>query len=525
MGLLSDIVSIVKGNVDTDQLRSNIKSKKYSSISTRASEGTLQFPILISDAMDIDTAQMIVKALERNYATFVQTVLSMNSATSETDMADYLKQFHQNFAPSSNPLSGPNIISTFESYNCVTFDNGNVMISNVYEGSTGQIAMSNREQNYDMRKDLRLDILNRKYTPANESLYHFKNPELNMKHNNPRMYALLEDYPAYRAPLDDEIYTAFSKAGYDPTKDAKKFDAFANDYRARHKDTYELNKDKYMRDNVKAASDASTISANQNKIKINDAKDLRDQEMHGLNVNKTNLDIMTKNRDLYTFNMPQQMLKDNDVKKANELVSTTMHTRVHMLNKDKEPIGVHDFMLGIKGTMHPIKSEEMITNMVGACKNNDRVFNFFRWTTGEIGFFKDFWLNINEMKHDVNNESRGASKWWIALKNRRALSRIQASAFFKNRVLPNATIVLTAEEAELIKINYGYDVMNSYFMKKIMQTYYLLGFVVVDNAAQVAHFFFDGNMDFESVSFSGLEKENSRDERKFKEMLKVINRN
>ena len=274
-----------------------------------------------------------------------------------------------------------------------------------------------------------------------------------------------------------------------------------------------------QRADARAARDAALKHAKDRHDMANSDAEL------ALKAAKNASDIARNTYQLNTRELPQQMLKDNDVKKANELVATTMHARIHMLNKNNEPIGVQDFMIGIKGTMHPVKSEEMISNMVAACKNNNRVFNFLRWTTGEISFFKDFWLGLNDMKRDISNESKGASRWWIALKNRRALARVQANALFKDRLLPNATIVLTAEEAELIKVNYGYDVMNPYFMKKIMEAYFLLGFVIVDSASQIAHFYFDGSQDFESVSFSGLEKENTRDERKFKEMLKVINRN
>ena len=82
MGTLKDIVDIINSCEAKDEMKTNLLSKKYSSIATRASEGTLQFPILISNSLDIETSQMIVKALERNYATFVQTVISMNSVTS-----------------------------------------------------------------------------------------------------------------------------------------------------------------------------------------------------------------------------------------------------------------------------------------------------------------------------------------------------------------------------------------------------------------------------------------------------------
>jgi hypothetical protein len=539
MGLLNDVVELLKSNIDSDELKKNIMSKKYSSIATRASEGTLQFPILVSNAMDIDTAQMIVKALERNYATFVQTVLSMNSVSSERDIANYLRQFHQNdFSTTNSSEFTADLVKVFsESYQFREFPDGKLLLTETYNNvSTAKIAKDNKNQNVDLMECVRKDILNRKYNPKSPVVYNFKNKNINEKFNS----VVTEDFIRL---TDAQINRAAHRAGID-LNDADALNAFRRAYI--NNAHYDYNTTRWeqqqRRNNMKseAIRNAAQLRLQQDQFeyqKTHDEKNnnfrqaqfdyekQRNAEMDPAQIAKLNADVAQKSYTINTRELPPQMLKDNDVKKANELVATAMHARIHMINNDGDPIGVQDFMIGIKGTMHPIKSEEMIENMVAAAKNNNKFFNFLRWTTGEISFFKDFWLNINDMKRDVANESKGASRWWIALKNRRALSKIQSSALIKNKILPNATIVLTAEEAEIIKTNYGYDIMHPYFMKKIMNTYYLLGFVVVDNSAQVAHFYFDGSPDFESVSFSGLEKENTRDERKFKEMLKVINRN
>jgi hypothetical protein len=166
----------------------------------------------------------------------------------------------------------------------------------------------------------------------------------------------------------------------------------------------------------------------------------------------------------------------------------------------------------------------MITNMVNACRNNNKVFNFLRWTTGEISFFKDFLLNIKETKADVTDYKRGSSVWWSSLKRRKRLSNMRDTMFLDKQILPNATIVISAEEVEFIKSEFGFDLFNPIFFNKILNTYFLLGFVIVDNSAQMAHFLFEDQEEFQTVTFSALEKSSVNDERKFKEMLKVVNR-
>ncbi|MNW69495.1 hypothetical protein D3C74_485190 [compost metagenome] len=65
--------------------------------------------------------------------------------------------------------------------------------------------------------------------------------------------------------------------------------------------------------------------------------------------------------------------------------------------------------------------------------------------------------------------------------------------------------------------------MNPAIVSKVMDTYFLLSFVIVDNSAQIAHFMFDGLMDYQSISFGGLEKENSS-KSDLRDVMKIIDR-
>jgi hypothetical protein len=173
--------------------------------------------------------------------------------------------------------------------------------------------------------------------------------------------------------------------------------------------------------------------------------------------------------------------------------------------------------------MHPVTSEEMVTNVVGACKNNSKIFNFIRWTTGEISFFKDFLLNMQEIKDDVFNRSSGSSAWWITLKRRRALAKIKNLTFTPGHLLPNATLVMSIDETEFIKSEYGFDLMDTSFADKVMKQYFLLSLVIVDNSSMIAHFLFDGQTSYQTYTFGALEKENTG-KTDIKEVMKIINR-
>lgn len=436
MGTLRDIIDIGKDMIKNGEMKSMFNNKAQSrSLSKKASEGTVQFPVIISSSMDIETAQNISKALERNYATFVQIVFSMDPTLSVTDgksAADYIMKFHQNMNSKFNDVYD---IGKVMGESATLLENDEfIILSGIYEGSTTRIVANNKEQLINLMDHVRHDILDHKYVPKLETMYNFKNPELNHKYNSMRF-----------EPVSEAVNT--KRPGGITTADPK----------------------------------VSDFSRN--------------------------------------------MLTDNDVKKSNELIATTLHIRIKLLNKDGINASTIDFIIGVKAIMHVVRSDDMVENMVSVCKNDNVVFNFLRWTTGEISFFKDLLFNINSTKADVYRASHGSSPWWLALKRRRSLAKVtDANIFTKKRILPNATIVISEEEVEMIKSEFGYDLHNPIFVDRIMSSYFLLGFVIVDSSAQIAHFKFDGQDDFQSVTFSALEKANTSDERKFKEMLKVINR-
>ena len=518
MGDLKDTIDLIDSIIDGNPIsRNKLNNAKYTSIAKMASEGTLQFPVLVSSSLDIETAQNISKALERNYTTFVQTALSlfpsMNVNTpGGVNAKNFIKQFHQNDMVDTFDLVANLVEGKYD-----TILNGGqfVLESAMYNASTRNLVAKNKEQLIDLIESVRTDILNNKYIPKTEITYNFKDKELNKKYNS------LLEVKQYNQRQMNRHRVRQDTANYEYRK-------------AQDKLTNEFNHEKF---DYQKSHDEKIDKMNSDKFNYQRVHDYQ-KDMHQLERERIEDDRYNektryqRNRDEYTDRINQNsgdylknVLVDNDVKKANELIATTLHIRVKLFNDAGTSEGSVDFIIGVKCIMHPVKSEEMISNLVGACTNNDKVFNFLRWTTGEISFFKDFLFNIKEIKEDVANRRNGSSGWWLALKKRRLLGKSKRTILSNNQLLPNATIVINAEEAAYIKTQYGYDLHNPLFINKIMDQYYLLGFVIVDVSAQVAEFIFENDKkNYQTVTFSALEKSGSNDERKFKEMLKAVNR-
>lgn len=431
---ISDTIRDLKTDYDKSEIKDYAKRIKGSSLARTGAEGTLQFPVIISNSLNIDTALMITKSLERQFASFAQITLSLHpylDLSKDKDITSYLKNFHQNSGGRFNTLGS---LLLEGSYNIVSNETDEICgLFITTEGCNGKVLKDNKIQLFSVMDYINENTLNDLYKPKNPRV-NFKNKNLNNFYNN-------------------EIIT---EADYN---------------------------DNFGTTNP-SGSDA--------------AYELRGEMRHAV-----------------------VKLSDNDCKKANELVPTTLALSLNV--KDKGTFGgTVNFVIGIKAIMHPVDSSEVVKNMVYACKNSNKFFNFVRWTTGEISFLKDFILHLDQIKSDAISRTSSNNSWWGALKRRKAVARTKRLLPTGKQLMPNATVVMTIEEVNKLKVEHGFDIMNPSMMRKIMDEYFLLAFVIVDVSQELAYFMFDGQNEPQTMSFSGLERENNS-KNDFKEIYKLIN--
>lgn len=97
MGIVEDIMSFMRKG---PRLLSKLDGVKVNtkSVARGANDSTFQFPCLISDTIPINVASTVVRTLDKVYATFVQTWLSLHPTIdiSMENPLQYIKKFHQN---------------------------------------------------------------------------------------------------------------------------------------------------------------------------------------------------------------------------------------------------------------------------------------------------------------------------------------------------------------------------------------------------------------------------------------------
>lgn len=560
MTILKDISDTLRDAVDIAK-EMDIKLNKQTSIAKLSSAATLQFPVITSRSINVDTAQTVVKALERQYAMFIQMVISMNpylDLEKDRNLQGYLRNIHQN---------NVGIMDLKESAMSLYSDDfGRTLLFSLNEGCNGQVLASNREQMFNPEEYLNNKILNNLYASKEISLenamlnldyYYKKNPEILTEKYKPtkkqikreRAFKIKNNIPLDDDDLYDENGNFSIEKAMDPLPDFAKeannkaknskinnsknnvkpedpnssyhqnnnYDVEPSNNKNEQKQSNLTDKQfshQKMMDRHKMRMDNANLELNKQKLqqKNQETENLINEKKFKHELQKTKWDYQSKTA---------VKLSDNDVKKCNELVPTTLSLTLQV--KDGSNFGgVSNFVIGVKGLLHPVNSDDMISNLLSGYKSGNKFFNFLRWSSGEIKFIKDLILNMDNIKEDVvRKHAKNGSGWWSALKRRRniaALRRIKGSG----RILPNTTIVCSINEIDELKEAYGVDLMNPTSIKKIMKTFFLLGFVVVDDSQELCHFIFDGENNYQVVSFNGLEKENNS-KNDFKDIYKLIN--
>ena len=452
MGFFKDVWSTITGTVsDVTTIVNNmdLTGKKTSNIADKARQGILQFPCICSNSIDMATASLICKAVEKRYAVFVQEVYSLYSVATvdgnNEAIADYIRTQHHNINNSASMADVINVVrGSFENLTITDFEEPVFLESIIIDDSTNRIMYENKIALEDGLKGINMTILNDMCKPMLES-----------NENTEYLYE-------------------------------------------------------------KSNAGQKNVTANQINVTLGQKNITAGRK----NVTASQSFLDDKNNIVKRDVVPKMI--DSDSKKANEMVPTTLALKVHVQDKGGAIRQTIDLLIGVKAVLHPVSSNEVINNLSG---QRGKFFDFIRWTSGEISFFKDFLFAIDDIKRDVVTKSRGGSGWFSVLKRTQARSNI-LKRFKGKGYMPNATLIVTLDELQYLKSKTGMDLTQEDAVKNLMNRYFLLGFIIVDSATESIQIL-DGRdgATFETLSFNSLKREStSNSGAEFKEILKSMNK-
>ena len=453
------ITGTVKGTNDTTGFKMN------SNIAKEAKGLTAVFPVLVSESVSVEQAQMIAKAAERKYVAMFQMLFAASQITDAKSAQSYLKKFHNNIT-SSLDLSDMTVDDVIDFANKLDEEVQTTALSNARISEATKAVLEDLAYNEDYVKVL----------AENLNLVSL---------NNYKVKTVFGDYKATQISEADD---ADSYTTTDSTK-SREWETAGNDGNPiHHRRTTTV-----RRNPISPREKAATIKDKNATL-------------------KDKADIITK------------QILTTDIKKANEATPSLMIINFVTQADGRDNEIVNTAVIGVKCVIHYISSSEMMNRLV--LKNTDRrgLLNFIRATTGEIQFFRDFLFAVDRAKIDaVAKSNKGSnSRIWKMLEIRANRAKMNTTARADNAACAAITmLVISKAEVEIIKQHHRLDLSKASTMLSVMKGYNFIGVAVIDEVNEKVDFLYDdGTKNFETISFMSLEREQGAGE--YKKMINTL---
>lgn len=471
--VVSDIFETIKDGVRIAGDVVNPKSVRVRNARSlaRATSGlTLAFPVICSNTLPIETASMIAKAIERKNVSMLQMAFSAYNITNAKDAVEHLSKFHQNLNLSKMDLD--KFMDAMEMLGESSY---------VYPEDMRAVAE-------DCKRNLNFVLSN---SISDTSLLEYT--EIT-RYGEKRVVKEAIAKPQKYGPKGPEDYTddEINQAAYDD-----------GPYNSLGKDNarfYLSRKDREDQEARRAERDKKAADA------------------------KNDLET-TQRRQSGSDSMRQQfqaMLMQSDVKKANEMQPTMMLVNFYVNDKDRDLNVAQQFVCGVKSKLYAVSSDEILNKIITKNVDSDILLKLVKVSTREISFVKDFLLGLDEARLDALSKSRkgSGSRIFKALERRAIKGKIRRSLRMENSAKAISSLVISSEEAEELKKYENIDVYQPRTIIPIMEKLNLLYFVVVDTTAESVDIITDGEMEYETYSFTNLERESS--DNTYKKVVNLI---
>lgn len=225
-------------------------------------------------------------------------------------------------------------------------------------------------------------------------------------------------------------------------------------------------------------------------------------------------------KDIKVFD--RELFTDMDAKKANEAIPMFTKATISFIVDDTEEVIARDVIIGVKAYIHKAPANELVNDVYNCIINKRKFLRFVKFITGEERSLADLLFGFKELKADAMDARSGAGEWRQAFKRRRRWAKMSVPYLMKEYT-PNGTLVMTMNEVNFIKDQYGIDIMTPDHVRMIMDADFLLGFVIIDQADEMVYVTYDGHgYGFQQYTYAMLERESQRSDREMRELYRTI---
>lgn len=438
-------------NVRNIQGLAKLASRK--SIMTMAAPGMFQYPVVMSNAIEVDAQMSIVKAYQLTFAGSVCTAFSLNPIMDRgktPQLSEFVQTFHQN---------DPNLLG------------GNVTGAAQALG----VSIEQSTENID---------------PENISVESATVATMNMNDSLAMNLALKGVESSLCMESLNDMYTPYDRTEriirerLDTIKEVKAKKALEGD----------------LFDKVDAKGNITEGGLGQLNRAVNGAANAN----AATGIRKAGKD--GKPGDLTITNAKYAVEKNAQL----EALEPTMVNVQVVAHGGKDANGsdlpsVHNLTLGVKAMPRVIDTNLMVASMVEASQESRAIFKFLKWTKGEQSTL-DYVLGFSASKKKaLQKNAKAEVKFLEQSKKRKRINGI--GKFLNNEVLPTVSIVITAYEASKIKEICGIDLNNYSDAVKLMNQYYLLSFAIYDTEMNTLKVIFDCDSDWSYTSIGAIKSQ------------------
>lgn len=238
---------------------------------------------------------------------------------------------------------------------------------------------------------------------------------------------------------------------------------------------------------------------------------------------KTLMKQAGNSKDAHNDEFIKNQVLDTDIKKANEAQPSLMiiHFRSNDPgSKEKNTIS-GDAVIGVKAKLIYVSQDDMINRIMLKKSDQNTFFSILRTTTGELSMIKDLMFAIDRAKMDVySRKTSRSSPIWKLLERRAIVNK-------GNRLIDHtngngtsiATLLISSDTEDRLYKDFSFKCNPSKIIN-IMRDYSVMGFVITDDVTEKARFFWDDDStNFETLSYTALERE---DKSQYKKMMNLL---
>lgn len=457
-----------------------------SSIAKATSDLTLVFPVICSRGISIENSSMVTKALEKNFTTMLQQLIAASNISSHRDVRSFIKDFHGNM--DNTVINLDDIIRMTESVAEIS--------------ATDRRSIMEDMKNIDFHlPDAISETALTGYTIYEGKAEEDKNNKNRSRRNTSNNRGINNTYDFLGDLNDSRSYDNSTTNNYTAPVS---FDSSDNSSR-----TYSYNGPMNF--------DSSRNTTNNNSKNYNGPV----TNIYGPDPNSPEERAARGAKNMHDYRKGsseyfKNQVLDTDFKKANELMPTVMVVNFKVESDDGKFQEYGEGLIGVKAKLYPIASDDVIRHIADTSSNRNWLTNFFRATTREISFVKDFVLALDKAKLDAMSFSvRGnntSDRMWKVLERRALNSHVNRSMRVSNNSSAAAitTLCISQEEVEYLRKHHSLDLERIAVVRGLFESLNLICICIVDETLEVVKFIYDTNdPSWETVSFTHLERESS----------------